>query len=114
MPFCTTCGANVTGAFCPQCGTPISAAASAPPPPVQQPSMQPPPYQAQPYGTPPPGAPRKISPLAWVLIVILGLCFLGFASCAAFGLFVAHKVKEAGNNPGLAVAKFLAAANPNV
>lgn len=117
MPFCTTCGVNVNGAFCPQCGTPIGAAAAAPPPP---------PYAPQSYGAPPPGmAPmppaRKTSPLVWVLVIILGLFFLGFASCAAFGLYVAHKAKQAGidpdlwkNNPSLAVGKILAATNPNV
>jgi len=127
MPFCTTCGANVNGAFCQQCGTPIGVAAAPPPPPPppQQPSMAPPPYAAQPYGAPQGMAPmpprRKTSPLVWVLVIVLGLCFLGFASCAAFGLFVAHKVKEAGvdpelwrTNPGLAVGKILAATNPNV
>jgi hypothetical protein len=131
MAFCTTCGANVNGVFCTQCGTPVSAAGA--PPPAPQPGMPPPPYGAQsagmappPYGVPPPGmapmpAPRKTSPLVWVLIIILGLCFLGFASCAAFGIFVAHKVKQAGidpelwrTNPSLAVGKILAATNPNV
>jgi hypothetical protein len=122
MPFCTTCGSNVTGVFCTRCGTPVSAA-GAPPPQPPQPGAPPPP---PPYGVPPPGmAPmppaRKISPLAWVLIIILSLCFLGFASCAVFGLYVAHKVKQAGidpelwqSNPGLAVGKILAATNPNV
>jgi len=57
---------------------------------------------------------RKTSPLVWVLVIVLGIFFLGFASCAAFGLFVAHKVKQAADNPGLAVAKILAATNPNV
>jgi hypothetical protein len=135
MAFCTTCGGNVTGVFCTQCGTPVSAAGASPPQPAPQPGMPPPPppYGAQPpgmapppYGVAPPGmAPmpgaRKTSPLMWVLIIILGLCFLGFASCAAFGLYVAHKVKQAGidpelwrNNPSLAVGKILAATNPNV
>ena len=135
MPFCTTCGGNVNGVFCPQCGTPVSAAGAGAPPPAQQPGMPPPPppYGTQPpgmapppYGAPPRGVPpnpaaRKTSPLVWVLIIILSLCFLGFASCAAFGLFVAHKVKQAGidpelwrNNPSLAVGKILAATNPNL
>jgi len=124
MPFCTTCGANVNGAFCPQCGTPISAA-SAPPLPLQQPSM-PPPYAAQPYAGQPPGmAPmpstRKTSPLVWVLVIVLGLFFLGIVSIVGFGYYVAHKVKQAGidpdlwrRNPGLAIGKILAATNPNV
>lgn len=130
MPFCTTCGANVNGAFCPQCGTPIGVASAPPPPPQQQPappsSYAPQSFGAQPYGAPPPGmAPvppaRKTSPLVWVLVIILGLFFLGFVSVVGFGFFVAHKVKEAGidpdlwrRNPGLAVGKILAATNPNV
>jgi hypothetical protein len=80
-----------------------------------------PPAYAQPYGAPPAMGPRKTSPLVWVLVIILGLCFLGFASCAAFGLYVAHKAKQAGldpalwqSNPSLAVGKILAATNPNV
>jgi hypothetical protein len=123
MAFCTTCGANVNGAFCTQCGTPVSAAGS--PPPAPQPAMPPPPYAAQPQYMAPPPAPvpgrRKTSPLVWVLIIIFGFLFLAFAGVVGFGLFVAHKVKEAGidpdlwrRNPGLAVGKILAATNPNV
>ena len=120
MAFCTTCGANVSGAFCPQCGTPVSAAAPPPQPPPPsygaQANMAPPPAYAQPYGAPPPAmGPRKTNPLVLVLVIILGLCFLGFASCAAFGLYVAHKAKQAGldpalwkTNPSLAVGKILA------
>jgi hypothetical protein len=135
MAFCTTCGANVNGVFCTQCGTPVSAAGAPPPSSPQQPGMPPPP---PPYGTQPPGmypppyrapqpgmAPmppaRKTSPLVWVLVIFLGLCFLGFASCAGFGLYMAHKVKQAGidpelwrSNPSLAVGRILAATNPNV
>jgi hypothetical protein len=126
MPFCTTCGANVNGAFCPQCGTPIGAAGAPPSPGAQQPGPPPPPYAAQSYGVHPGGmapmpAPRKTSPLVWVLVIVLGLFFLGFVSIVGFGYYVAHKVKEAGidpdlwrRNPGLAVGKILAATNPNV
>jgi hypothetical protein len=131
MPFCTTCGGNVNGVFCPQCGTPVSAAGAPPPQPAMQPP--PPPYGAQPpgmapppYGAPPPGmAPmptaRRTSPLIWVLVIIFGLLFLGFVSVVGFGFYVAHKVKQAGidpdlwrSNPGLAVGKIIAATNPNV
>ncbi|MGO9257684.1 MAG: hypothetical protein ACLQU1_15435 [Bryobacteraceae bacterium] len=131
MAFCTTCGATVTGAFCNQCGTrvnaaaPSSAGASAGPaqpaaaPPAQPaagPLAQPaaPPYGAQP-------APRKTSPLVWVLVVILGLFVLFGIGIAGLGFFVAHKVHQAGidpdlwrRNPGLAVGKLLAATNPNL
>jgi hypothetical protein len=91
MPFCTKCGANVTGAFCTQCGTPAAGAAA-----------QAPPAMAQPYAQPvPPGAPpvvvvRKTSPIVWVLIIVLGLFVLGGISVAAFVGFVAHKVHQAG------------------
>jgi len=110
MPFCTTCGSNVNGVFCPQCGTPVSAAGASPPQPPPQPSMPPPPppYGAQPpgmapppYGVPPQGmAPmptaRKTSPLVWVLVIIFGLLFLGFVSVVGFGFYVAHKVGGSG------------------
>jgi hypothetical protein len=93
------------------------------PPPygAQSPGMAPPPYGVPQPGMVPMPASRKTSPLVWVLIIILGVCFLGFASCAGFGLYVAHKVKQAGidpelwrSNPSLAVGKILAATNPNV
>lgn len=97
MPFCTTCGANVTGTFCSQCGTP-AAGAAAPAPPPPQPMA--PPY-AQPYGQPgPPVAQpvvvvRKTSPVVWVLVVILGLFLLGGLAFAGFVAFVAHRVHQA-------------------
>jgi hypothetical protein len=102
MPFCTTCGANVTGTFCSQCGTPTAGAAAPAPPPVQQPVATP---YAQPYSQPyaqpvPPGAPpvvvvRKTSPIVWVLVIVLGLFVLGGISVAAFVAFVAHRVHQA-------------------
>jgi hypothetical protein len=124
MPFCTTCGANVNGAFCPQCGTPAGAAAAPPPPPAQasyQPGPPAPPYGAQSPGMAPMPPARKTSPLVWILVIILGLFFLGCVAVAGFTFFVVHKAKEAGidpdlwrRNPGLAVGKILAATNPNV
>jgi hypothetical protein len=66
-------------------------------------------------------AARKTNPLIWVLVIILGLFFLGFVGIVGFGYYVAHKVKQAGidpelwrNNPSLALGKILAATNPNV
>jgi hypothetical protein len=97
MPFCTKCGANVTGTFCTQCGTPAAgAAASAPPTPP--PAMAAP--YAQPYQPPvAPGAPvvvvRKTSPIVWVLVIVLGLFVLGGISVAAFLGYVAHRVHQA-------------------
>jgi hypothetical protein len=94
MPFCTTCGANVTGVFCSQCGTPAPGAAA----PTPQPSAAPyPPSAAAPY--PPPGvapAARKTSPIVWVLVIVLGLFLMGGLAVAGFVAFVAHKVHQAG------------------
>ena len=91
MAFCTTCGANVTGTFCSQCGTPAAGAAAAPP--------QPQPTAAQPYGQPQPyAAPvaaRKTSPIVWVLVIVLGLFVLGGIAVAGFVAFVAHRVHQA-------------------
>lgn len=88
MPFCTKCGANVTGTFCTQCGTPAASATAAAP----QPAM------ATPYAPPvAPGAPpaaRKTSPIVWVLIIVLGLFVLGGISVAAFVAYVAHRVHQ--------------------
>ncbi len=111
MAFCTSCGAEVTGAFCKQCGTPVRAAGSAPPAPV-------PPPQPTAGAVP---APRKTSPLVWVLVIILGLFVLGGIGVVGTGLFLVHKVRQAGfdpelmkRNPGLAISKMIASANPDV
>lgn len=132
MAFCTTCGGTVNGAFCTQCGTPVSAAAgSAAPPP--QPGFQaaaappPPPQapQAQSYQAAPPMPPvmqtRRTSPIIWILVIVLGLFVLGGVAIVGTGLFVVHKARQAGldtdlmqRNPGLAVAKMVAAVNPDV
>ncbi len=111
MAFCTTCGANVNGAFCPQCGTPISVAQqpAAPPPPQQQPPQ--PPYAMQQAYVPPPAQPRKMSPVVIVLLAIVGLIFVCFVGLIGFGFFAARAIR---NNPGLLVSKILTAANPNI
>src|SRR5262245_48929391 len=111
MAFCTSCGANVTGAFCNQCGTPARAAAGQP---------APPPAPTVPQA---PGAPvaRKTSPLVWVLVIVLGLFVMGCLAFVGVGFFFVHKAKQAGidselmaSNPGLAVAKMIAAVNPEI
>jgi hypothetical protein len=116
MAFCTSCGASVTGAFCRQCGTPVSAASgqgtgATPPAPV-------PPAQPAAGAVP---VQRKTSPLVWVLIVILGLFVLGGIVTVGAGMFFLHKARQAGldpdlirRNPGLAVSKMIASANPDV
>jgi len=112
MAFCTNCGANVTGAFCNQCGTPARGQAA------------PQAMSAPPPGAPPaPGVapvPRKTSPIVWILVIVLGFFVLGFIGIVGTGLFVAHKVKQAGldpalisRNPGLAMAKLITAVNPD-
>jgi hypothetical protein len=64
---------------------------------------------------------RKTSPLVWVLIIVVGLFVMGGLAFAGFAFFVVHKVRQAGldpdlikRNPGLAVSKMIAAANPDV
>lgn len=53
MGFCANCGAQVQGAFCMRCGTPV--ASGAPQQPPQPPQQQPPyPQQQQPYPQQPP------------------------------------------------------------
>jgi hypothetical protein len=99
MAFCTNCGATVNGAFCNHCGTQASA--------VQ----------------PVPGvvAARKTSPVVWILVIVLGLFVLGGVAAVGTGLFIVRKARQAGvdtemmrRNPGFAVGKLIAAANPDV
>jgi hypothetical protein len=116
MAFCTSCGAEVTGAFCKQCGTPVSAASGSAAPVF--------PPQAGMAAAPVAGAapvPRKTSPLVWVLVIILGLFVLGAIAVVGTGLFIVHKVRQAGfdpelmrQNPGFAISKMIAASNPDV
>ncbi len=103
MAFCTNCGGPVTGAYCPNCGNPAAgrpapANAAAPPPPR-----------------------RKTSPIVWILVAVLGLFVIGAAIIFAGGVLLVHKAQQAGidsdllrTNPGLAVSKLIAAANPNI
>ena len=87
------------------------------------PSFQPPAYQAPPVAPPPPAMPgqRKTSPIVWILVIILGLFVVGAIGVVGVGMFVVHKVHQAGidpelwqRNPGLAASKFIAATNPDV
>lgn len=106
MAFCTNCGGSVAGAFCPQCGTAAKPVAQAAPPPAA-PAVA--------------GAAKGTSPLVWILGILFGLFVLGVLAVVGGGLFVVHKVKQAGldpdlmrRNPGIAITKMLAAANPDV
>jgi len=113
MAFCTNCGATVNGAFCGSCGTPVSAAGR---PPAAASEAAPTPIV---NGAVPPR--RKTSPLVWVLIVVLGLFVLGGLATVGTGLFIAHKVRQAGfdpglmsRNPGYAVAKLFLGSHPDL
>jgi len=66
------------------------------------------------------GTPRKTSPIVWVLVVVLGLFVLGGIAAVGTGLFIVHTARRAGidsdlmrRNPGLAVSKMIATANPD-
>lgn len=103
MAFCTNCGASVSGSFCTQCGKPMSAA----------------PPAAAPAGAAP--AKKKTSPLVWVLVGIAGLFVILGLLVVGGGLFVFHKVKQAGldpdlmqKNPALAMTKFISTMNPDI
>ena len=113
MAFCTSCGGAVSGAFCTKCGTPVSAAGGPPAAGrVPTPGMD--------AGAPPPQT-RRTSPLVWVLIVVVGLFVLGGIATVGTGLFIAHKVRQAGfdpymmrNNPGYGIARLFLAAHPDL
>jgi hypothetical protein len=105
MPFCTKCGANVSGTFCSQCGTPAASAAAQAPPPQAPPPQAAPYVQAAPYTQPgtPYGqpAPRKTSPIVWVLVIVLGLFVLGGLAVVGSVAYFAHRVHQAVQiNPG--------------
>jgi hypothetical protein len=83
-----------------------------------------PPYNPQ-YGAPPPmappPAPKKLGPLAWILIIFGGLVALMIVAVIGIGLFAVHKLKQAGfdpelmrSNPALATAKMVTALNPDL
>ena len=97
MAFCTSCGATVQGAFCQQCGTPLSAAVS--------PAAA---LQAAPTAAAP--VKGKISPIVWILLAVAGIIVLGIVGLVGAGLYVAHTVAK---NPGLVMAKIITAANPD-
>jgi len=119
MTYCTNCGAPVSGAFCSQCG------AAAPSPPSAPPSMSASPApsgESAPVWTTAPAPPvRKTSPIVWILVILLGLFVLGGITVVGAGYFLVHKARQAGldpkllsRNPGLAISKMVAAANPDV
>src|SRR6266853_1611355 len=117
MAFCTKCGAQVQGPFCGTCGAPAPASAPQPgsgpqsgaaaPPTVVPPA---PTYVAPVSAT----APQKTSAVVWILggcggLVVLAALFGGLAM-----YFIAHKAKQFGKNPALAITRMIASANPDV
>ena len=74
--------------------------------------------------TPPqalPPSPKKSNLLLWILLGVGGLVMIVVIGVVATGFFIAHKVKQAGfdsdlikNNPSMAVAKMIAATNPDI
>ncbi len=121
MAFCTSCGAPISGQFCTNCGKPAgSAAVPGAPPPHSGPIIIP---AAQPAAPPSPAAatPKKRSWVFWTLIGCLGLVVIAGILVVAGGYYVARRVKQAGfdpalmqTNPGLAIAKLMAAMNPDI
>jgi hypothetical protein len=85
MPFCTTCGASVSGAFCDQCRTPADAAAQ-----VRSAPAIPDPRQ---IASGDPSAQRKISP---ALSIVLGGLVLGGIGAAGVAGWIAHRAGQAG------------------
>lgn len=100
MAYCTNCGASMEGAYCSQCGRPAGEAA-----PVSS-------------ATVPPR--RKTSVLVWILVVVLGMALVAGLAAFAGSYWLMHKAREAGvdpelfrDNPGLAIAKLIAATHPD-
>ncbi len=69
----------------------------------------------------PPGPPRTTSPLVWILAIVGGLVVLFILAVVGVGYYAVHKARQVGfdpdlmrRNPGLAVSKMIAAANPDV
>ncbi len=63
---------------------------------------------------------RKTSVLVWVLVVVLGLALVAGLAAVAGSYWIVHKAREAGvdpelfrDNPGLAIAKLIAATRPD-
>jgi hypothetical protein len=117
MPFCTNCGANVEGQFCPNCGTAMTPQQPAAPPAYPPPAA--PPAAAPPVAGPP--VAKKRSPWMYVLFGCLGLLVIVIVGIVGAGWYGMHKLKQAGldpaliqRNPALAAAKIMTATNSNI
>ncbi|HTS65598.1 MAG TPA: zinc ribbon domain-containing protein [Candidatus Acidoferrales bacterium] len=112
MAFCTSCGAQVRGAFCEQCGTPAAGAAAPQPqtPPPITPQMTPPQMAPpSPVVAAAAPAPRKTSPIVWILVAVGAIFVLCIVGVIGVGMYVAHLAR----NPGVALARLITAANPD-
>jgi hypothetical protein len=102
MPFCSSCGAEVKGAFCSACGASSAAAPGGMTPPAAS--------QAPVAGgivMPAPAARRKTSIVVWILCGFAGLILLGLIGTTAVAYWFV-------SNPGVALSKVLTAANPDL
>jgi len=116
MAFCTKCGAQVQGPFCGSCGAPAPAGGVQPPATSAVPPLTPPaPAAPPPVG---PATATKTSPLVWILGGCFGLLVLGAIGGGLTMYYIAHKARQAAHmmekNPGYAVARMMAAVNPDV
>lgn len=75
MPFCANCGTNMTGAFCPNCGTPAGKQPGAEPGSTPHPVQHGAPYQAQPAGL----SENVACALCYLVGLITGIVFLVLA-----------------------------------
>ncbi len=77
MAFCSNCGAEVDGKFCPKCGTPVGAPAANAAPEQAQPAAEQPPPAAQPQPAAAGGMEDNVAgTLCYVLGFITGIIFL--------------------------------------
>jgi hypothetical protein len=65
-----------------------------------------------PYAGPP--AQKKTSPLVWIAAGVFGLILLMGTAVVIGGFFIAKKVGDFASNPGMAAAKLMVAANPDL
>lgn len=115
MAFCTSCGATVNGTFCSNCGTPAAgSAAAAPTGAATAPA-------AAPIAAMPPAAPRKTSPIVWVLVALGAVFVLFIVGAIGVSALLVHKARQAGfstelmrKNPAAAVARMAAMGNKDV